>query len=209
MSSLALSRPQEALSAQVPSPTEQRGLQTLPPVGSAMQAAPDPHSQLSLQLSQRLLDASQLPEPGLQASPSGQPSVTQPAQLYEMSGVHTEGLPTQLQPVSQTSLVLQGLRQTLPLLSAMQDQPPGHSLSSLHAAHASPVVLAGSMHMPVVASQVSDGGHPSLTQSSEATALHVPLVHVSPSAQNPQLVPQTSPQMAPVDSQVSAQPLVS
>ncbi len=123
--------------------------------------------------------------------------------------MHTAGLPTQLQPVSHTSLVLQGLRQTLPLLRAMHDHPPGHSLSSPQGEHASPSPAAASPQVPVARSQTLSGGHPSLAQSSVAPATHAPFVHCSPSAQEPQSVPHTSPQTAPVEPQVSLHPLVS
>ena len=118
--------------------------------------------------------------------------------------MQTAGLPTQLQPVSHTSLVLHGLRQTFPLLNAMQDQPPEQSSSLAQVWHASPSPVGASPHMPVEASQVWDGGHPLATQSS-LPALQLPSVQVSPAAQVPQLVPQTSPQTAPVELQVGGE----
>jgi hypothetical protein len=108
----------------------------------------------------------------------------------------------QLQPVSQTSFELQGLRQTLPLLSAMQDQPPGQSASSEQDVQASPVPV-GASHRPVSTLQTSPAGQPFSLQSDPCPSTQVPSLQDWPSAQVPQDSPQTSPQTWLMVSQVS------
>ncbi len=169
-----------------------------------MHAAPGPHCQSSEQDSHVAADASHSPLSGSQVWPVGHPDATHPVQLNVMFGVQTAGLPMQLQPVSQASFELQSMRQTLPLTSAMQDQPAGQFASSEHGAHTSPVAVAVS-HRPVSWSQLSPAGQPISAQCCVPDETQSPSTQVAPSAQAPHTTPHTSPHSAPLSAQVSVQ----
>ena len=126
------------------------------------QALPSPHSQSLPHEPQFGAASTHWLLPGLQASPLGQPAVTQPSQRKE-AGVQ---LPVwQIQPVSQSSPVVHGGRHALPVGSGAHFQPSPHSAALAQVSQPSAVGPVTGSHCFVVVLHCSPLSQPLTVQS--------------------------------------------